>query len=173
MVRVEIGPGYMPESRCKTNVCYAFRPHYLPDLDTVYLDIRPPETSYYDASWVVGDAHNLPFRHSSISEIYVAHVIEHLDNPLEFLRECRRVLKRGGRVVVETPNFLSKSAYLDPDHKHIFNFLSLWKLARKAGLKPRFGSPNIGSLLPVPLKRFFKLVWLVTADTLVLVGEKP
>jgi SAM-dependent methyltransferase len=172
MTRLEIGPGYAPQNlNCSS--CYRFNPHYLPALDTIYLDINPPEVYYYDASWVVADAQHLPFRPNSIDEIYAAHVIEHLEDPLRFLSECHRVLKRGGTVTVVTPNFLSMNAYLDPDHKHVFNFLKLWRLVRMAGLVPHFGSQNIGSLLPHLVRRFFKLVLLVLSDNLVVLGEKP
>lgn len=173
MTRLEIGPGYAMQTSDRCSRCYTFNPHYLPSLDTVYLDIKPPEAYYYDATWVVADAQHLPFRSNSIGEIYVAHVIEHLEDPLQFLRECYRVLKRRGMVTIVTPNFLSVNAYLDPDHKHVFNFLKLWRLVRMVGLEPHFGSQNIGSLLPRLLRRFFKLVLLVLSDNLVVLGEKP
>ncbi len=169
MVRLEIGPGY---SRSLSSRCYRFNPRYHPDYDVVYLDLRAPDFRCERCSWIVADAQRLPFRSCSVDEIYAAHVIEHLEDPLQFLKECARVLRRGGTVTIETPNFLSRNAYADPDHRHVFDFVTLMKLFRRAGLVPHFASPNIGSLLPRWLRRFLKLFLLILADTLVVVGEK-
>jgi len=50
---------------------------------------------------------SLPFPDSCASHIYCSHVLEHLRNPDEahaFLCECRRVLRRGGRLRVVVPD---------------------------------------------------------------------
>lgn len=50
---------------------------------------------------------SLPFPDASASHIYCSHVLEHLRNPDEshrFLVECRRVLRRGGKLRVVVPN---------------------------------------------------------------------
>ena len=88
------------------------------------------------------------------------------------MKDCSRVLKKGGMVTIVTPNFMSRNAYRDPDHKHVFNFMKLWRLVRTAGLVPHFPSPNIGSLLPRRLRIVFKLILLLLSDTLTVVGEK-
>jgi len=162
-MKVEVGPGYGGK--------YGFRPHFFPSDDVIYLDIYPPKFKF-NGNWVVGDALNLPFRDDSIDEMFAGHVIEHLKDPLQFLKECRRVLRRGGIVTVVTPNFLSRNAYLDPDHKHVFNFLKLWRLVKMAGLRPHFPSPNIGSLFPRKLRLLFKLILLFLLDNLTVMGEK-
>jgi len=167
MVKLEIGPGYTK----KKNGGYMFNPHFCPEYDVIYLDIHPPDFKCR-SMWIVADAHNLPFRDNSIDEIFAGHLIEHLENPLQFLKECRRVLRRGGMVTVVTPNFLSKNAYLDPDHKHVFNFVKLWRLVKMAGLRPHFPSPNIGSLFPRKLRLLFKLILLFLSDNLTVMGEK-
>src|SRR3972149_6057601 len=43
----------------------------------------------------------------SFDVIMVAHILEHLHFPLILGSEIRRVLKKGGRVYVETPNWTS------------------------------------------------------------------
>lgn len=58
------------------------------------------------------------------------------------------------------------------DHKHVFNFIKLWRLVRVAGLKPHFPSPNIGSLLPRKLRLLFKIALLLLSDNLAVMGEK-
>lgn len=54
----------------------------------------------------------LPFPSESVSHIYACHVLEHLRFPDEtdaFLSECRRVLRRGGKIRVVVPDL---GAYL-------------------------------------------------------------
>ncbi len=166
-MRLEVGPGYTRRGRG-----YRFNPHYEPGYDVVYLDVNQPDFKLSRSTWVVADAQNLPFRSSSIDEVFSAHVIEHLEKPMKFLEECRRVLKRGGVVTIETPNFLSKYAYLDPDHKHVFNIVKLWVSVRKAGLRPRFPPLNIGSLIPQKLRLLIRLVLLLLSDNLTIRGVK-
>jgi SAM-dependent methyltransferase len=50
---------------------------------------------------------NLPFRDGSFDAIMIMHVIEHLIDPNLILRECRRVLKPGGQIYIETPSLRS------------------------------------------------------------------
>lgn len=62
-------------------------------------------------------------------EVIVWHVLEHLPDPLGTLREIRRILKIGGRLVVAVPNFDSRQArwagpgwfHLDPP-RHLYHF---------------------------------------------------
>jgi len=167
MVKLEVGPGYTKDK----NKGYMFNPHYCPEYNVIYLDIHPPEFRCR-SMWIVADAQKLPFRDNAIDEMYGAHVIEHLEDPLRFLRECKRVLKRGGMVTIITPNFLSKSAYADPDHKHVFSFIKLWRMVRMAGLIPHFPNPNVGSLFPRKLRLFLKVILLFLSDNLTVIGEK-
>jgi 2-polyprenyl-3-methyl-5-hydroxy-6-metoxy-1,4-benzoquinol methylase len=76
--------------------------------------------------------------------ITMSHVIEHIHDPLSLLNECRRILKRGGRLVIVTPNsnswghkkFRANWMHLDPPrHLHIFNKQSLSELAIKSGFQ--------------------------------------
>lgn len=76
--------------------------------------------------------------------VIISHVIEHVHHPVEFLAECRRVLKPGGRLIVITPNTESvghrifKVAWLPldpPRHLVLFSRKTLALAARTAGLK--------------------------------------
>lgn len=55
-------------------------------------------------TWVCADAHNLPFKDSSVDAIIELSLIEHLENPKEHVREVSRVLKKGGRMLIQLPN---------------------------------------------------------------------
>ena len=46
-----------------------------------------------------------PFEDNSIEEIVMVNVLEHLDEPYLVVKECHRILKKGGVLVVEVPSF--------------------------------------------------------------------
>ncbi len=80
----------------------------------------------------------------SFDAITMSHLIEHVHDPLSTLGECRRILKRGGRLVIVTPNsgswghqrFGADWMHLDPPrHLHIFNGQSLRRLVLMAGFE--------------------------------------
>jgi SAM-dependent methyltransferase len=62
----------------------------------------------------------LPFKDNSVDEIWCCHVLEHLINPLDVIKEFHRVLKCGGKVVIQVPHFSSRNAKV-PCHKNFWN----------------------------------------------------
>ncbi|MCI0595487.1 MAG: class I SAM-dependent methyltransferase [candidate division Zixibacteria bacterium] len=54
----------------------------------------------------------LPFKNGSFDFISARYVLEHLEKPELVWAEWRRVLKTGGRVLVQTPNILSYISFL-------------------------------------------------------------
>ena len=63
---------------------------------------------------VRADARTLPFGDGVFDSVYAAHLIEHLNEAegVEALQEWRRVLKRGGEVLVRCPDFDAILDYL-------------------------------------------------------------
>jgi SAM-dependent methyltransferase len=55
--------------------------------------------------FVVADAHRLPFADASFDVVYAHQVLQHLGDPVDALREARRVLRSGGLVAVRDADY--------------------------------------------------------------------
>lgn len=53
---------------------------------------------------VVGDLHHAPFGENEFDAVYAGEIIEHTWTPGEMINECRRILKPGGLLIIDTPN---------------------------------------------------------------------
>jgi SAM-dependent methyltransferase len=81
---------------------------------------------------------------NSFDVVTMSHVIEHLHDPLTELRECWRILRPGGKIVLFTPSTESKGhgqfgrnwfALDPPRHLNLFNFLSMRLALEEAGFQ--------------------------------------
>ncbi len=99
---------------------------------------------------VEGDlANGLPFREASFDIVLASEVIEHLHDGPAFLRECRRVLRPGGVLILTTPNLwdvrrfafplalCTWSGHADPTHVNLYTPRRLSCEMEAAGLRPR------------------------------------
>jgi SAM-dependent methyltransferase len=89
-----------------------------------------------------GELAGAGLRATSFAAIGMSHVIEHVDDPDTVLRECRRLLAPGGRLVLVTPNIESfgHARYgrhwlsLDPPrHLRLYTPAALERVVRAAG----------------------------------------
>ena len=76
---------------------------------TISLDFADPMIQYHkennpDFTLVQADAQYLPFKNESFDILLALDVIEHLPSPPDFLNEVNRVLRKGGRLILITPN---------------------------------------------------------------------
>lgn len=92
---------------------------------------------------IQGDAlgHLKSLREDSIGGIFCSHVIEHLeaDQAIEMTREFHRVMKRGARLILITPDAgdlrTTERFWLDPTHVRPYPKKLLILLLEKAGFK--------------------------------------
>ncbi len=79
---------------------------------------------------------------STFDVVTMSHVIEHVPDPLALLKECRRILKPGGRLIAVTPNVNSLGHHRfgacwrglePPRHLHLFSPTTLNDLGVRAG----------------------------------------
>ena len=89
-----------------------------------------------------GQLTDAKFPDNHFDAVHSAHVIEHVHDPVVLLRECFRILKPGGKLVIITPNTASfghrhfGSAWLNldpPRHLILFNKQTLRSVAEKQG----------------------------------------
>lgn len=78
-------------------------------LDYRIFDLADDRVQSTDLPFQIVDvAHQaFPLADNSQDVILGAQVLEHLENMAHFFRECHRVLKPGGRVMIKSPNFSS------------------------------------------------------------------
>jgi SAM-dependent methyltransferase len=90
------------------------------------------------AEVVHGTAERLPFADGSFTTIAMSIVFFFLPDPVEVLRECRRVLAPGGRLAVYTTSPALRGTPAAPEplasHGHFYEDEELAELARQAGL---------------------------------------
>ena len=84
------------------------------------------------------------FEDSSFDVVSLVEFVEHVEHPAAFLKEARRVLRRGGCLYLTTPNAWSLNRWIlgprwsnftPPDHVTIFSPPALRKLLTNAGFE--------------------------------------
>lgn len=92
----------------------------------------------------LGGLRDISYPDGTFDAIIMNHVVEHLHDPASLLKECLRILKKGGVLVLATPNINSfghryfKSAWRGlepPRHLYIFSVNTLKRLAEDAGFE--------------------------------------
>ncbi len=121
---VDLGPG-----RC------AFT-RQAPD-KIIAVDNAPSVVDHYGSEGLdirLGSAYELPFEDASVSGLYSCWLLEHLDNPVGFLTEVRRILRPGGYIclIVPSAESLNRGFYDDYTHIRPFTHASLKQLAEDA-----------------------------------------
>jgi SAM-dependent methyltransferase len=112
----------------------------------VEMGSRPAEyaRTNYGLDVFEGPLHQADFADASFDVVTLFHVIEHAQNPLTLFSTIRRVLKKGGSLVLLTPNIESLHSQMlgkawtwlsPPDHLFYFSRRSLGLALRMCGLR--------------------------------------
>lgn len=145
-------------------------------LDLSKRGLRKARTVAPKAAFVFGDGYALPLRDGSLDGAVLSEVLEHLAHPEDVLREVRRTLRPGGKLVVSVPyreeirwtlcvhcnRFTPVNAHL-----HSFDEGSLFRLLSDAGFEDislRTFSNRVLGVLGFPrwsLKGPYVLWWAV------------
>lgn len=91
--------------------------HFLP-ANTRYVSLDYWETAvgwYHTRPHIFGDGQRLPIAANSVDTVLLLDVLEHLPRPADCLAEIHRVLKPGGRLVLQVP-------FLYPPHDEPYDF---------------------------------------------------
>lgn len=77
----------------------------------------------------------LPFKNGEFDTLIARHVLEHCLDIVTILKEWKRIVKTGGRLLIAVPNQkLQDSITLNPEHLHAFTPESLRVLGEASGL---------------------------------------
>jgi SAM-dependent methyltransferase len=108
-------------------------------IDYDALTVHHARATYPAARFVRANLAALPVRGDVFDVVLSLQVIEHVWNHPEFLLECRRTLRPGGRLLVTTPNRLTfspgSSAPVNPFHTKEFTAAELVELLIRCGLE--------------------------------------
>jgi len=108
------------------------------------VDVSRPALEYCSkhAKVYCGELPTLKLGEDMFDVVVMNHVIEHISEPLKYIAEIQRILKRGGCLIVETPNFDSGCARRfgkkfrmlhDRGHISLFTSFSLVKMLEDYG----------------------------------------
>ena len=121
---------------------------YLQNSEVIGLDRdqKTPPPNY--SQTLVGDVMDLPqpFGPESFDAVSAGSIIEHLERPIDFLRQIRQTLKPGGLLVLSTPNphypleslltiTLNRRYYYTPEHIYLFPQRWLVRMFEWAGFQ--------------------------------------
>lgn len=141
-------PGRLLEVGCGEGTFLNRLRHRGWDVDGVDFDAKAVKRAEeaYGIRVHMGDLESAAFPEACFDAVVMNHVIEHVYDPVALLRECRRILRPGGRLVVVTPNVQSWGhgrfgqfwrGLEPPRHIHLFSRPSLLRCAQEAGYDKR------------------------------------
>lgn len=124
---LEIGSGDRPNPRSDVLV-----DRYIEDNTERGGDLR------IDRPLIVADAHHLPFKDKSFDYIVCFHILEHMDDPAQFIREITRVGKRGW---IQSPSEVAEKLFHWSFHRWYVNLID-----GRLILHPNTGAETFGDL---------------------------
>ena len=127
------------------------------------------------------------FKDNTFDEIFCNTVLEHITNPLDVIKECHRILKPDGILIVLVPYSLSQHAFITPLHRSFYTWCSFDYFDKTKDIskdnemkdcpkfkivKYAFGTPNVGGFIPHLPRRILGLYLGNIVDRLAFVMKK-
>jgi 2-polyprenyl-3-methyl-5-hydroxy-6-metoxy-1,4-benzoquinol methylase len=147
--------------------CAQMTNRFLPDGVTGF-DIKNLERLPKNYSrFVRGDAQELSgYFREKFDTVIISEIIEHVENPVKLLRECNKILRTGGRLIVNTDNpyrfqtlfgnvLFPKGLMSSDEHICYFPPRTLNKIALREGFELIHMTPGEGMNFPL-----LRLEWL-------------
>jgi len=116
----------------------------------------------------LGAGEELPYDDGTFDLVTALDVVEHMDDDLAGLREMRRVLRPGGRVLLFVPTFMFLWGLQDDvsNHRRRYRLPELRRVLEQAGFEiERMTYANITFFLPILFVRKLMRITGMTADT--------
>ncbi len=96
-------------------------------------DIKPKEEGWLNLDELklegVDVVHSLnkfpyPFKNNEFDEVFCSHILEHVDNLTDVMRELKRICRNGAVINIRVPHFSCGVNYRDPTHKRLFSYFT-------------------------------------------------
>lgn len=129
-------------------------------IDPSELAIKEAKKEFPECKFIVGSAYNLPFADNFFDFVYSIDVIEHLKEPEKMLKEAKRVLKKGGIFILQTPNYPIKRIY------DFINWINPYSWRKTLRDDPTHFSKFTYFKLKSILKKYFKILELMARNVL-------
>ena len=117
--------------------------------------------------YIVGNVYEIPFKKRYFDTVVSIETIEHLEDHEKFLSEIRRVLKKGGILIISSPDKIVEDHLFDNPH-HI-NLL--YKNDLHALLKGYFEVGKVFSQTPIITKPAFMIYFSFIFSSIFLSGK--
>jgi SAM-dependent methyltransferase len=135
------------DAGCGNGIVYRYIHGARKDVRIFAVDIRNVKHDKF-VRFSRGSVEKMPYKNSFFDAIICFHVIEHLNKPERAVGEFYRTLKPNGRILIETPHWVSAitpigyNFYSDKTHKKPFSKKRLASMLKKFDVNEiRFDSP--------------------------------
>jgi len=93
--------------------------------------------------YYTGDVYNMPFEDGQFETLTAGEILEHLEYPGKFLAECKRVLKKKGRIIITTPIAQEDGKLLSEEHIKEYEAQELFDLVAEHFAVGEMKIPNV------------------------------